>query len=194
MASAFGFTPSRKLGGGTHALGANAYRKENGKQGAMFKGDPVKLDSGYIAIADNGDKVLGAIAGFAYVDPTSKEPIWTDHIAASVSSQGAIDGISDVVVYVYDDPDYVYKVAARASLAVTAGHVGSAFSVSAGSGNAITGQSGYSLQASTTVGAGMVRITGLNEGDPSFVAGTSGQVVEAQFINRLYDQYTADGS
>jgi len=194
MASAFGFRPSRKIGGAPHALAATAYRKENGKQGAMFKGDPVKLNSGYIEIADNGDKVLGAIAGFAYIDPTSKEPIWTDNIAASVSSQGAIDGIEDVVVYVYDDPDMIYKVAARTSLAVTAGDVGTVFDVSAGSGNSITGQSGYSINASTTVGAGMVRITGLNQGDPSYVAGTSGQVIEAQFINRLYDQYTADGS
>jgi hypothetical protein len=162
---------------GTHGNEVRAYPLPNGSACPdLGKGSPVKLSGGVITSAGaSGDgPLLGVAAGFAWIDPTTKQPQLRNSIPADTSSAGLYDGSDRPTAYVIDNPFATFLIQADAS--VTAGDLGLNFDVTAASGdvNAVYGTSQYALDASTRTSAvgtalklvGLANIPDNNWGDP----------------------------
>jgi hypothetical protein len=161
---------------GTHGNELRAYPLPNGANCPdLGKGSPVKLTGGVIVSAGTGSgPLLGVAAGFAWVDPTTKQPQLKNSIPADTSSAGLYNGSDRPTAYVVDNPFALFMVQADAS--VTAGDLGLNFDVTASGGdvNAVYGTSQYTLDASTRTSAintalklvGLANIPDNNWGDP----------------------------
>ena len=161
---------------GTHGNEVRAYPLPNGANCPdLGKGSPVKLSGGVITSAGaGGGPLLGAAVGFAWIDPTTKQPQLKNSIPADTSSAGLYDGSDRPTAYVVDNPFALFLIQADAS--VTAGDLGLNFDVTAAGGdvNAAYGTSQYALDASTRTSAvgtalklvGLANIPDNNWGDP----------------------------
>jgi len=161
---------------GTHGNEVRAYPLPNGANCPdLGKGSPVKLSGGVIVSAGaGGGPLLGAAAGFAWIDPTTKQPQLKNSIPADTSSAGLYDGSDRPTAYVVDNPNALFIIQADAS--VTAGDLGLNFDVTASGGdvNSVYGTSQYTLDASTRTSAvgtalklvGLANIVDNNWGDP----------------------------
>ena len=161
---------------GTHGNEVRAYPLPNGANCPdLGKGSPVKLSGGVITSAGaGGGPLLGVAAGFAWIDPTTKQPQLKNSIPADTSSAGLYDGSDRPTAYVVDNPNALFLVQADAS--VTAGDLGLNFDVTASGGdvNSVYGTSQYTLDASTRTSAvgtalklvGLANIPDNNWGDP----------------------------
>lgn len=161
---------------GTHGNEVRAYPLPNGANCPdLGKGSPVKLSGGVITSAGaGGGPLLGVAAGFAWIDPTTKQPQLKNSIPADTSSAGLYDGSDRPTAYVVDNPFALFMVQADAS--VTAGDLGLNFDVTASGGdvNSVYGTSQYTLDASTRTSAvgtavklvGLANIPDNNWGDP----------------------------
>ncbi len=161
---------------GTHGNEVRAYPLPNGANCPdLGKGSPVKLSGGVIVSAGTGGgPLLGAAVGFAWIDPTTKQPQLKNSIPADTSSAGLFDGSDRPTAYVVDNPFALFLMQADAS--VTAGDLGLNFDVTATGGdvNAAYGTSQYALDASTRTSAvgtalklvGLANIPDNNWGDP----------------------------
>ena len=161
---------------GTHGNEVRAYPLPNGANCPdLGKGSPVKLSGGVITSAGTGGgPLLGAAVGFAWIDPTTKQPQLKNSIPADTSSAGLYDGSDRPTAYVVDNPFALFIIQADAS--VTAGDLGLNFDVTASGGdvNSVYGTSQYTLDASTRTSAvgtalklvGLANIPDNNWGDP----------------------------
>ncbi len=161
---------------GTHGNEVRAYPLPNGANCPdLGKGSPVKLSGGVITSAGaGGGPLLGVAAGFAWIDPTTKQPQLKNSIPADTSSAGLYDGSDRPTAYVVDNPNALFMIQADAS--VTAGDLGLNFDVTAAGGDvsSVYGTSQYALDASTRTSAvgtavklvGLARIVDNNWGDP----------------------------
>lgn len=161
---------------GTHGNEVRAYPLPNGSACPdLAKGSPVKLNAGVVtSVGTGGGPLLGVAVGFAWVDPTSKQPFIRQSIPADVSSAGFIDGSNRPTAYVIDNQEAIFLVQADAS--VTAGDLGLNFDVTASGGDVDTayGVSRYALDASTRTSAagtalklvGLARVDDNEWGDP----------------------------
>ena len=161
---------------GTHGNEVRAYPLPNGANCPdLGKGSPVKLSGGVIVSAGTGGgPLLGVATGFAWIDPTTKQPQLKNSIPADTSSAGLFDGSDRPTAYVVDNPFALFIVQADAS--VTAGDLGLNFDVTASGGdvNSVYGTSQYTLDASTRTSAvgtalklvGLANIVDNNWGDP----------------------------
>lgn len=161
---------------GSHGNESRAYPLPNGAACPdLGKGSPVKMSGGVItSVGTGGGPILGAAVGFAWIDPTSKQPFLRQNIPADVSSAGLIDGSNRPTAYVIDNPETIFMIQADAS--VTAGDLGLNFDVTAASGDVNTayGTSRYALDASTRTSAigtalkivGLARVDDNDWGDP----------------------------
>lgn len=161
---------------GTHGNEVRAYPLPNGANCPdLGKGSPVKLSGGVItSVGTGGGPLLGVAAGFAWIDPTTKQPQLKNSIPADTSSAGLYDGSDRPTAYVVDNPFALFIIQADAS--VTAGDLGLNFDVTASGGdvNSVYGTSQYTLDASTRTSAvgtalklvGLANIVDNNWGDP----------------------------
>lgn len=161
---------------GTHGNEVRAYPLPNGANCPdLGKGSPVKLSGGVIvSVGTGGGPLLGVAAGFAWIDPTTKQPQLKNSIPADTSSAGLYDGSDRPTAYVVDNPNALFIIQADAS--VTAGDLGLNFDVTASGGdvNSVYGTSQYTLDASTRTSAvgtalklvGLANIVDNNWGDP----------------------------
>ena len=161
---------------GTHGNEVRAYPLPNGANCPdLGKGSPVKLSGGVITSAGTGSgPLIGVAAGFAWIDPTTKQPQLRNSIPADTSSAGLYDGSDRPTAYVVDNPFALFLIQADAS--VTAGDLGLNFDVTASGGdvNSVYGTSQYTLDASTRTSAintavklvGLANIPDNNWGDP----------------------------
>ncbi len=161
---------------GTHGNEVRAYPLPNGANCPdLGKGSPVKLSGGVIVSAGTGGgPLLGAAVGFAWIDPTTKQPQLKNSIPADTSSAGLFDGSDRPTAYVVDNPFALFLMQADAS--VTAGDLGLNFDVTAAGGDvsSVYGTSQYALDASTRTSAigtalklvGLANIPDNNWGDP----------------------------
>ncbi len=161
---------------GTHGNEVRAYPLPNGANCPdLGKGSPVKLSGGVITSAGaGGGPLLGVAAGFAWIDPTTKQPQLKNSIPADTSSAGLYDGSDRPTAYVVDNPNALFMIQADAS--VTAGDLGLNFDVTAAGGDvsSVYGTCQYALDASTRTSAvgtavklvGLANIPDNNWGDP----------------------------
>jgi len=144
-ASPFGFVLRKHPTGQSRA---NTYTIAATYNTAIGYGDPVALNTdGTLNIGTAGNDFIGVFAGVQYVDATGK-PTYAKNWP------GAVSGATNIVAYVYDDPDNVYEVQVGAS---GSGYVQTAIGAQAnfvvGTPNAATGHSTSALNA-TLIAAG----------------------------------------
>ena len=142
-----GFHPSRKRGSNSNSEGISEYPIAQNNVSAMYSGDLLKYaaSGGTVTpITTTTDYAVGVLMGVRYVDKTSKQPVWSSYIAASVSSDD-----SNTYALVNDDPDSTYVVQADAAL--TVGDTQLNFDVTLGAGSTVTGRSGFGIKAASRV-------------------------------------------
>lgn len=153
-ASPFGFLCRKHPSGQSRA---NAYTIAADYDTAIGYGDAVILDTnGTLTVGTATNDLLGVFAGVHYKDATGK-PVF------SKSWPGAVTGATEIVAYVYDDPENVFEAQVEAggsALVQTA--IGAQTDLVAGTPNAVTGQSTMALEATIeAAGAqGQFRIVG----------------------------------
>ena len=176
---AYGLKPVKHAKGGivrtNNFSGVNGYRIAATAPSAFFEGDLVTFSSGNI-VTDMGAASPGAVVGVfwgaEYVDNSTGEVKFVRSIPASTVAKDKYK------VYVYDDPDIIFKIEAdQAATAIAAADVGKNVQIVASpTGSAITHKSGLVADSSTkaTTNTFPLTILGSAELDDSFTsAGTS---------------------
>lgn len=153
-ASPFGFLLRKHPTGQSRA---NAYTIDATYATAIGYGDAVILNTdGTITVGSATNDIIGVFAGVHYKDATGKPNF-------RKSWPGAVVGATDIVAYVYDDPDNVFEVQVETGgTAYVQTAIGDQADLVAGAPNAVTGHSTMALDA-TLVGAtvqGQFRIVG----------------------------------
>lgn len=111
---------------------------------AIFKGDPTILNAnGTVTVGTAAAALLGVFEGVEYTDANGK-PTYSNYWPASTVA-------TNVVAYVYTDPEIVYEIQSQGSVPQTA--VGDEADVVIGSGSTMTGISTTALNT-TLAGAG----------------------------------------
>lgn len=147
----FGMRPVRSLSGAP----LNARAIDNGIASGyatdLYRGTPVQINtSGQVVIAANGSDFVGAFAGVEYTDSNGRRQFADRWTASTVATE--------VVAYVYDDPNALYEMQADGSVAQAA--IGDQADISAGAGHAVgdgdnTTQQAKAALSATLKGAGV---------------------------------------
>jgi hypothetical protein len=85
--------------------------------------------------------VVGVFNGCFYTDPTTQKPTWKNYYPASIVA-------SDIMAFVLDSPDQVYKIDSDGAFAVA--DIFKNFQVTNVSGNTVTGTSEVQLDYSNS--------------------------------------------
>ena len=144
VAEKFGLKPVRSLDGSDFINAQNRYRIASNYGTAIFQGDLVTpVTGGGIErhTAGSGTPVVGVFNGCFYTDPTTQKPTWKNYYPASIVA-------SDIMAFVIDSPDQVYKIDSDGAFAVA--DIFKNFHVTAVSGNTVTGTSEVQLDYSNS--------------------------------------------
>ena len=159
-ASPFGFLLRKHPTGQSRA---NAYTIGATYATAIGYGDAVILNTdGTLNIGTATNDLIGVFAGVHYKDATGKPNF-------RKSWPGAVSGATDIVAYVYDDPDNVYEVQVEAGgSAYVQTVIGTQSDLIAGTPNAVTGHSTMALDKDVEAAAaqGQFRIVGFGSDGP----------------------------
>lgn len=152
-ASPFGFLARKHPSGQSRA---NQYKIDAAYTTAIGYGDAVILNTnGTITVGSATNDLIGVFAGCEYVDPTGKPTV-------SKNWPGTAN-CTNIVCYVYDDPENVFEVQVEASgSGYVQAAIGDQADLVAGTPNAATGQSTMALEATLEGAAaqGQFRIIG----------------------------------
>ena len=140
----FGLKPVRSLDGSDFINAQNRYRIASSYGTAIFQGDLVTpVTGGHIErhTAGSGTPVVGVFNGCFYTDPTTQTPTWKNYYPGSIAA-------SDIMAFVIDSPDQVYKIDSDGAFAVA--DIFKNFNVTNVSGNTVTGTSEVQLDYSSS--------------------------------------------
>ena len=144
VAEKFGLKQVRSLDGSDFINAQNRYRIANAYNTAIFQGDLVTpVTGGGIErhTAGSATPVVGVFNGCFYTDPTTSKPTWKNYYPASTAA-------SDIIAFVIDSPDQVYKIDSDGAFAVA--DIFKNFQVTNVSGNTVTGTSEVQLDYSSS--------------------------------------------
>ena len=144
VAEKFGLKPVRSLDGSDFINAQNRYRIASGESTAIFQGDLVTpVTGGNIErhTAGSGTPVVGVFNGCFYTDPTTQKPTWKNYYPGSIAA-------SDIIAFVIDSPDQVYKIDSDGAFAVA--DIFKNFHVTNVTGNTVTGTSKVQLDYSAS--------------------------------------------
>jgi len=144
VAEKFGLKPVRSLDGSDFINAQNRYRIASSASTAIFQGDLVTpVTGGGIErhTAGSGTPVVGVFNGCFYTDPTTQKPTWKNYYPGSIVA-------SDIMAFVIDSPDQVYKIDSDGAFAVA--DIFKNFQVTNVSGNTVTGTSEVQLDYSNS--------------------------------------------
>ena len=136
----FGLNPVGKIGSGPSQK-MNEYKIASNEANAIFQGDMVQPDAGYIQQAGTGTTNIGVFWGCKYDDATTNKPTFKNQSAAS--GNGAVAD-----AFVYDDPYQVFEVQGDSGTASAQADIMQTADVVVGTGSTTTGISGMELDAS----------------------------------------------
>ena len=140
----FGLKPVRSLDGSDFINAQNRYRIASSYGTAIFQGDLVTpVTGGHIErhTAGSGTPVVGVFNGCFYTDPTTQKPTWKNYYPGSIAA-------SDIMAFVIDAPDQVYKIDSDGAFAVA--DIFKNFHVTNVTGNTVTGTSKVQLDYSAS--------------------------------------------
>lgn len=156
----------------------------NGYATAIAEGDLVKIVSGTIQVAANGDNIVGVFRGVEYIDPTTKKPVMQPNYVAGTTVTEAMNGETRPMarVELVADKTFVMR---TASMAIANTAIGNIYPVTGQSTPDSTGHSQAVIDATTPVAAaaGMVQVVGLYR-EPGNDWGVGPTAVEVIFVNK----------
>jgi len=156
--AAFGLRPVRQLGSMPFNNATNEYLIASSATGPIFQGSLVIMAAGGTVIIGTATAVdsVGVFNGCFYTDPTTSKPTWRNYYPGSIAA-------SDIVAFVFDDPDLTFEIQTDGTVAATA--VGENADTAGVTGSTINGQSTMELSSTTGSGTAQMRIVGLSK-DP----------------------------
>ena len=154
----FGLRPLGNLSA-TGAQKQYGYEIADNQSGAIYQGDLVTIDNGYLVKFNNTDHTVavGVFNGCNYIDPTTGKPTWKNYYPGSVNiTQGKI--IADVI----DDPIELFIIQ-NAGTPTQANFGTNADITAATTGSTTTGVSNMTMSASflDTSASGNLKAIGL---------------------------------
>jgi len=149
VSGAYGLIPINLIGGQVFASATRQIPIGSGSATSIYFGDVVKLNSSGTIDKDVGTTTatpVGVFLGCSYTDPVYGKTFRQSYTATVTAS--------DIVAYVQDDPDALFKCAVMVGQTtavgyVTRANVGENAVLSQGSGNTTTGNSGVGISATT---------------------------------------------
>jgi hypothetical protein len=145
----YGLKPVNLIGGQVFAGATRQIPIASGYATSIFNGDVVKLSSDGVLVKETGTTTatpVGVFLGCSYTDPTLKYQLFSQYYPASTVA-------SDIVAYVADDPDQLFKVALVSGTTVIAGYgrtiVGNNVALVQNAGSATTGNSAVAVDGSS---------------------------------------------
>ena len=154
----FGLRPLGNLSA-TGAQKQYGYEIADNQSGAIYQGDLVTIDNGYLVKFNNTDHTVavGVFNDCNYIDPTTGKPTWKNYYPGSVNiTQGKI--IADVI----DDPNQLFIIQ-NAGTPTQANFGTNAYITAATTGSTTTGVSNMTMSASflDTSASGNLKAIGL---------------------------------
>ncbi len=175
FATPYGLKPVQLIGGQAFNGGViREYKVSANNSAAIFNGDLVQLSSAGqpsavsssptavkipATSADATAGIVGVCVGARYVNPSTKQPVWSNYLPADIITAGA----TDVWLEVMDDPDAILQVKGSAALGTfNSGTSGSGWPGAVGknaalgfgtAGNTSTGVSGVNLVVGSNGGS-----------------------------------------
>lgn len=146
-----GLRPVKKLDGSCWTGALNSYPIASAYGTSLFKGDPVTvLADGTLGIATAGSSAVGVFWGVQYTPSTGGLPVNSPNWVASTATQGS----NPATAFVIDDPNVVFTIqetngSGAAGTPVALADVGLNANFAVGTGSALTGNSGASLNNTT---------------------------------------------
>ena len=144
----YGLIPINLIGGQVFASATRSIPITSNSATSIFFGDVVKLNSSGTLDKDVGTSAatpVGVFLGCSYTDPTFGKTFRQFYAANTVAS--------DIVAFVQDDPDALYKVAVVSATTtigtVTRANVGENAVLVQNAGNTTTGNSRVAISATT---------------------------------------------
>jgi len=145
----YGLIPINLIGGQVFASATRQIPIASAYSANVFFGDVVKLTTDGTLIKDTGTTAatpVGVFLGCAYTDPVYGKTFRQSYTANTVAS--------DIVAYVQDDPDALFKAAVCTAGSttisyVTRANVGENAALVQNAGNSTTGNSGVAINATT---------------------------------------------
>jgi hypothetical protein len=145
----YGLKPVNLIGGQVFAGATRQIPIASGYATSIFNGDVVKLVSDGTLEKETGTTTatpVGVFVGCSYTDPTLKYQLFSQYYPANTVA-------SDIVAYVADDPDQLFKVALVSGTTVIAGYgrtiVGNNVALVQNAGSATTGNSAVAVDGSS---------------------------------------------
>jgi len=128
----------------------NLYKVKNGGTRNLYTGALARTSGGFVKdVTTNTQTPLGVFNGFAWVDPVTGRPVWSEYVPSGTSSgNGFVDQPNSfgITAYVIDDPNQEYVIQANASIPATA--AGAFAQVSVTGGSSYSGRSNARLDYS----------------------------------------------
>lgn len=144
----FGLRPIGNLSA-TGAQKQYGYLINDNQAGAIFQGDLVTLDNGYLVKFNNTNHTVavGVFNGCNYIDPTTGKPTWKNYYPGSVNiTSGQI--VADVI----DDPSQLFLIQSAGT--PTQANIGTNADITASTtGSTTTGVSNMTMSGTFTEGA-----------------------------------------
>ena len=161
VSAPYGLIPINLIGGQVFAGATRQIPIASAYATAIFFGDVVKLSSDGVLVKDTGTTTatpVGVFLGCSYTDPTFGK-VFRQYFPADTVA-------SDIVAYVQDDPDALFKVAFVSSGTTIAGVartvVGNNSALVQNAGSSTTGNSAVAISSSTATTASLpIRIVDL---------------------------------
>jgi hypothetical protein len=174
----YGLIPINLIGGQVFASATRSIPIASNSATSIFFGDVVKLNSSGTLDKDVGTSAatpVGVFLGCSYTDPTFGKTFRQFYAANTVAS--------DIVAFVQDDPDALYKVAVVSATTtigtVTRANVGENAVLVQNAGNTTTGNSRVAISATTgTTSTFPIRVIDvISETSPAGYPGSYTEVV-----------------
>lgn len=147
----YGFKPVNLIGGQPYAGSTRLYPVASAEGTAIFTGDVVVLNAAggvtRAAATDTATLVVGVFVGCSYTSPTTGQKLFSQYCPAT-------PGASDVMAYIVDDPQVVFKTAVCTAGAttlngLTRAAVGQRAALVLNAGSTATGNSKFAINAAT---------------------------------------------
>jgi len=147
----YGFKPINLIGGQVFAGATRQIPIASGSGTSIFYGDVVRLNTGgtlsRVSTTDSATDAVGIFLGCAFTNPTTKQFLQQQYFPGGTAA-------SDIVAYVCDDPDTLFKVAVLSNSTTIGGltqtDVGNNVSILTTAGSTTSGDSNEGILNSTS--------------------------------------------
>ena len=147
----YGFRPINLIGGQVFAGATRQIPIASASATSIFYGDVVRLNTGgtlsRVPTTDSATDAVGIFLGCSFTNPTTKQPLQQQYYPGGTVA-------SDIVAYVCDDPDALFKVAVLSSSTAVGGlvqtDVGNNVAIYTTAGSTTSGDSNEGVRNATS--------------------------------------------